>query len=120
MCVLYFLCLCSGEIEYADKRLVRIYSVVIISRSLLITADVILIVITWISLWRRVVYISGKHTRLSFTKVLLRDGAYSKIIPHPESANFASDSLSRNCVLHVSRQSGKKPLLVLIRVPVIV
>ena len=112
------LCLCSEEIEYADKRLVRIYSVVIISRSLLITADVILIFITWISLWRRVVYVSGKHTRLSFTKVLLRDGAYSNIIPYPvlcvSLLTPSSICLTRYHVLHVGRQCGEEPLLVLI------
>ncbi|TFK81921.1 hypothetical protein K466DRAFT_604094 [Polyporus arcularius HHB13444] len=53
---------------------------VIISRSCLIAADVILILITWISLWKRVIYVSGKPTRLSFTKVLLRDGTVYFII----------------------------------------
>ena len=122
MCVLCFLC--QEEIGCADQRLVRIYSVVIISRSLLITADVILIFITWISLWRRVVYVSGKHTRLSFTKVLLRDGAYSKIIPHPvlcvSLLTPSSICLIRNHVLHVGRQRGEEPLLVLICVSVVV
>ena len=47
----------------------------IISRSCLIAADVILILITWISLWKRVVHVSGRPTRLPFTKVLLWDGA---------------------------------------------
>ena len=100
------------------------YSVVIISRSLLITADVILILITWISLWRRVVYASGKHTRLSFTKVLLRDGAHSIIVPYPVPCvsllTPSSICLIRNHVLHVGRQRGEEPLLVLICVSVVV
>ncbi|RDX52918.1 hypothetical protein OH76DRAFT_134940 [Lentinus brumalis] len=53
---------------------------VIISRCCLITADVILLLITWISLWRTVIYVSGKPTRLPFTKVLLRDGTIYFII----------------------------------------
>ncbi|KAI0696558.1 hypothetical protein C8T65DRAFT_32373 [Cerioporus squamosus] len=64
----------------ADEQRLSVRPVVIISRSCLIAADVILILITWISLWKRVVYVSGKLTRLSFTKVLLRDGTVYFII----------------------------------------
>ncbi|RPD69066.1 hypothetical protein L226DRAFT_617051 [Lentinus tigrinus ALCF2SS1-7] len=53
---------------------------VIISRSCLLVADLILILITWVSLWKRVVYVSGKLKRLAFTKVLLWDGTIYFIV----------------------------------------